>query len=92
VLEESKMSIFNKIPWKVIGGFVPALAEIAKQAKDYAGNGEISEIEELKKRVASLEAEKDSICKSFKFMLVSGIVIFLISVAGLVLGIIALAR
>ena len=86
------MSMFSKIPWKVIGGFVPAVAEIVKQANDYAGNGENHEIEELKRRVCGLEAEKANNAASFKFVLVSGIIIFFISAAGLTLGIIAISR
>ena len=86
------MSILSKLPWKIIGGFVPVIAEIVKQANDYAGNGEKSETEDLKKRVAELEAEKVKIAVSFRFVLVSGIVILLISVAGLTMGIIALAK
>ena len=86
------MNIFNKIPWKIIGGFVPAFAEIVKQAQDYAGEAENPEIEDLKKRIGILEKEKDNIHESFKFVLVSGIVIFMISLAGLALGIIALAK
>jgi len=92
VKKEIKMSVFSKIPWKVIGGFVPALAEIVKQANDYAGNGENTEIEELKKRVSSLESANVNINSSFKFVLACGIIIFIISAAGLTLGILALAR
>jgi hypothetical protein len=86
------MSVFSKIPWKLIGGFVPAFAEIVKQAQEYEGESENPEITDLKKRVATLEAEKNNIHDSFKFVLVSGIIIFLISTAGLVLGIIAVTK
>lgn len=86
------MSVFSKIPWKLIGGFVPAFAEIVKQAQEYEGESENPEIKDLKNRVAILEAEKNNIHDSFKFVLVSGIIIFLISAAGLVLGIIAVTK
>jgi hypothetical protein len=86
------MSIFSKIPWKMIGGFVPAFADIVKQAQDYAGEGESPEIKELKNRVSVLEKEKDNIHDSFKFVLISSIVIILISLAGLTVGIIALTK
>ena len=86
------MSMFSKIPWNIIGGFVPAIAEIVKQTKEYTHSGEDSGIEELKRRIVGLEAEKVNIASSFKFVLLGGIIISLISVAGLVLGIIALAR
>ena len=84
--------MFSKIPWNIIGGFVPAIAEIVKQTKEYAHSGEDSGIEDLKRRIAGLEADKINISRSFKFVLLGGIIISLISVAGLILGIIALTR
>jgi len=84
--------MFSKIPWNIIGGFVPAIAEIVKQTKEYAHGGEDSEVEGLKRRVAGLEAEKVNIASSFKFVLLGGIIISLISIAGLILGIVALTK
>ena len=86
------MSIFSKIPWKVFGYFAPVVAEIARQAKDYAFSSEDIEIEQLNHRVARLETEKAIIYKVFKWILISGVTISLISLAGLILGIIALTR
>lgn len=86
------MSIFSKIPWKIIGGFVPAIAEISRQAQAYSGDGKDQEIAELKKRVAALEAEITGIYGSLKYVLAGGIVLFMISAAGLTLGIIAIVK
>jgi hypothetical protein len=86
------MSIFSKIPWKIIGGFVPEIAEIVKQANGYAGDGKDQEFEEFKKRVIVLEVGAAKTCRQLELMIAGGIVLLLISVAGLSLGIIAIAR
>ena len=86
------MSIFSKIPWKIIGGFVPEIAEIVKQANGYAGDGKDPEFEALKNRIIALEVGAAKIRRQLEFLVAGGIVLFLISVAGLTLAVIAIAR
>ncbi|HBU70222.1 MAG TPA: hypothetical protein DEE98_07575 [Elusimicrobia bacterium] len=86
------MSIFSKLPWKIISGFVPAIGEIVKQAQNFSENDKNPELESLKSRISALESESVKVRNSFMFVLAGGIVIFLIAAAGLTLGIISLTR
>ena len=91
--EGEKMSLFGSVPWKAFTQFIPVLVDIIFKVRgDDGTEKEQKEINELKAKMKTLDAEINSIFKGLRVIIVGILVIFLVSVSALVVGIIAMSK
>ena len=87
------MSLFGLVPWKAFTQVVPLLVDIVFKVRSNNGSEqEQKEINELKEKVKALDCEIGSIYKGLRILIVGMLVTLLVSVAALVVGIIAMSR
>jgi hypothetical protein len=84
------MGILGVLNLKALAGIVPVIAEIAHIVR---GNSkDDNAISELQARLEQIEQKQADIYKAFTLIVIVLGVLFLLSVAGLVIGIVLLSR
>lgn len=85
------MGLFGLIPWKTFTQVVPLLADIVFKVKNSGDiDKEQKEINELKASLKTLDGDMSALYKGMRILIVGMLVIFFISAAALILGIIGM--
>jgi hypothetical protein len=87
------MGFFGAVPWKTAASVIPLLVDLVFKTR-CSGNGEKEqkEINELKAQIKTLDSEIGSLYKGLRIIIAGLCVVFLIAVAALIIGIIAVSK
>jgi len=86
------MGFFGAVPWKTVASVIPLIAETVFKAKSSGNAEKDKEINELKAQIKTLDSEIGSLYKGLRILVAGLCVVFVIAVAALVIGIIAVSK
>jgi hypothetical protein len=87
------MGFFGAVPWKAAASVIPLLVETVFKVKNSGGlDKEQKEIDELKAQVKTLDSEIGSLYKGVRLIVAGLCIVFVIAVAALIVGIVALSK